>query len=152
MPTDSDLDRALWALSAYDTTALGTTGPDGPHVAGVFFAPERSPEGGLRLLTAMLRGSRKHREIEADARVAFMCSPGHPARWIQGYGTAVPDDDGERRTAIFARLLEHAPGARPFVENLDVLPVVITVRALKVVEDPGSAPFELRLGPNDRAA
>ncbi len=59
------LERALWALRAYDTIALATTGQARPHVAGVFFAPERT-DTGIRLLIATRAGSRLLRELEAD--------------------------------------------------------------------------------------
>jgi len=130
---DAALERALWALRAYDTMALATSSPAGPHVAGVYFAPERT-ETGLRLLIATRRGSRLHRELEADRRVAFMCSPGNASRWIQGGGAASPVDDAGQRTEIAQRLIEHAAGAADYVEGPEVLPVTIAVRWLKVVE------------------
>lgn len=139
-----EVDQALWALQGYDTTALATMGSAGPHVAGVFFAPERTATG-LRLVTAMLRDSRKHREILEDPRVAFLCSPGAPTRWIQGAGRATAVEERDRWTALFAQLLEHAPGAQPFIDNLVVLPVIIDVTHLKVVTDPAGAGFEVDL-------
>lgn len=136
-----DLERALWALRAYDTTALATVSAAGPHVAGVFYAPEIEGTG-IRLLCAVLDGSRKAADIASDPRVAFVCSPGNPSRWIQGRGTAVrPDVDGAGRLEIFRRLVAHAPGARQFVDRLPVSPVVVTVRELKVVEALGSPPL-----------
>jgi pyridoxamine 5'-phosphate oxidase-like protein len=130
---DASLERALWALRAYDTMALATTSAAGPHVAGVFFAPERT-ERGIRLLIATKGGSRLHRELEADPRVAFMCSPGNASRWIQGGGTASVVIDPGRRIDLARRLTEHAAGAEAYVEGPDVLPVTITVGWLKVVE------------------
>ena len=134
-PQDGDvgLERALWALRAYDTMALATTSAAGPHVAGVFFAPERTATG-IRLLIATRGGSRLHRELEADPRVAFMCSPGNASRWIQGGGTAFVISDPGRRTEMARRLIEHAAGAEAYVEGPHVLPVAIAVRWLKVVE------------------
>lgn len=141
----SDLDRALWALRAYDVTALATVSDAGPHVAGVFFAPE--PEGdGLRLILAILRNSRKHRELLADPRVAFMCSPGNPSRWIQGSGIAsVPEVTEAEQHALFQRLSEHASGAKAFIDNLPVLPALVEVTTLKVVDPAGSPPLLLDL-------
>ncbi|HVC41503.1 MAG TPA: pyridoxamine 5'-phosphate oxidase family protein [Candidatus Saccharimonadales bacterium] len=130
---DVALERALWALRAYDTTALATTGEAGPHVAGVFFAPERT-EAGIRLLIATRGGSRLHRELAADPRVAFTCSPGNASRWIQGGGTAAVVDDPADRIDVVRRLIDHAAGAQAYVEGPDVLPVTIAVRWLKVVE------------------
>jgi hypothetical protein len=130
---DVGLERALWALRAYDTISLATTSAAGPHVAGVFFAPERVDEG-IRLLIATRAGSRLHRELDADPRVAFMCSPGNASRWIQGGGTAAPVDDPVMRNEVTRRLIEHAAGAQAYVEGPDVLPVTITVGWLKVVE------------------
>ena len=130
---DAEVERALWALRAYDTISLATTSPAGPHVAGVFFAPERTTDG-IRLLIAMRDGSRLHRELEADPRVAFMCSPGNASRWIQGGGAAAVVDDQGQRTELSRRLIEHAAGAQAYVEGPDVLPVTIAVRWLKVVE------------------
>jgi Pyridoxamine 5'-phosphate oxidase len=127
------LERALWALRAYDTMALATTSQGGPHVAGVFFAPERT-ETGIRLLIATRGGSRLHRDLEADPRVAFMCSPGNASRWIQGGGAASVVDDPGLRTDVTRRLIDHAAGAQAYVEGPDVLPVIIAVRWLKVVE------------------
>jgi hypothetical protein len=138
-----DVERALWALRAYDTTSLATVSAAGPHVAGVFFAPEIA-EGRIRLLVAVLDGSRKATDIEADPRIAFMCSPGNPSRWIQGWGTATtPQVDDSARLEIFRRLVAHAPGARQFVDTLPVHPVIVHVRELKVVEALGSPPLEL---------
>jgi hypothetical protein len=130
---DAGLERALWALRAYDTVALATSSPAGPHVAGVFFAPERT-ESGIRLLIATRAGSRLQREIEADPRVAFMCSPGNASRWIQGGGIASVVNDPAARTHIAQRLIEHAAGAQAYVEGPEVLPVTISVQWLKVVE------------------
>ncbi|GEM_PF-1898125 len=127
------LERALWALRAYDTIALATTSQAGPHVAGVFFAPERI-EGGLRLLIATRGGSRLQRELVADPRVAFMCSPGNASRWIQGGGIASVVDDPGQRIDVIRRLIDHAAGAEAYVEGPEVLPVMIAVRWLKVVE------------------
>jgi hypothetical protein len=134
-PQDRDvaLERALWALRAYDTMALATVSDAGPHVAGVFFAPERI-DAGIRLLIATRGGSRLHRELSADPRVAFMCSPGNASRWIQGGGIASIVDDPAQRTDVARRLIDHAAGAEAYVEGPDVLPVTIGVRWLKVVE------------------
>ena len=127
------LERALWALRAYDTIALATVSPAGPHVAGVFFAPEQTGAG-IRLLLAARSGSRLHRELEADPRVAFMCSPGNASRWIQGGGIAAVAAGAAFRTSITRRLVAHAAGAAPYVEGPDVVPVIVTVRWLRVVE------------------
>ncbi len=144
--TGSEVDRALWALQGYTTTALATVGPGGPHVAGAFYAPERHGDG-IRLVMALLRNSQKHREIVEDPRVAFMCSPGTPSRWIQGSGIAhVVEGDAEASRALYARLVEHAPGASVFVDNLPVLPVLVEVTRVKVVEGPSLTPFEVVFG------
>lgn len=138
-----DVERALWGLRAYDTAALATVSAAGPHVAGVFFAPEIVDQR-IRLLVAVLDGSRKAEDIAADGRVAFMCSPGNPSRWIQGWGSAVrPEVDDAGRLEIFRRLIAHAPGAKQFVDTLTVHPVIVTVRELKVVQAPGSPPLRL---------
>jgi hypothetical protein len=149
--TPTDLERALWALQAYDTLALGTTSQAGPHIAGAFFAPEQQGQG-IRLLLALLKDSRKHRELLADPRVAFLCSPGNPSRWIQGSGLAAGVDDPDVGTAMLRRLVEHAPGASVFVDRLPVVPIVIEVRALKVVHDLGQPPLIVELGPSREAA
>jgi Pyridoxamine 5'-phosphate oxidase len=128
------VERALWALRAYDTTALATVSDAGPHVAGVFFAPEIEGER-IRLLLAVLDNSRKARDLTADPRVAFVCSPGNPSRWIQGWGSAsTPEVDEPARLEIFRRLVAHAPGASEFVDRLPVHPVIVHVRELKIVE------------------
>ncbi|HSP65168.1 MAG TPA: pyridoxamine 5'-phosphate oxidase family protein [Candidatus Deferrimicrobium sp.] len=141
--TGAEVERALWALRAYDTTALATISESGPHVAGVFFAPEVAASR-IRLLLAILDGSRKAEDIAKDSRVAFMCSPGNPSRWIQGWGSAAPaGDDDATRLELFRRLVAHAPGARQFVDNLPVHPFVVEVRELKVVEALGKPPLRL---------
>ena len=150
--SSSDVERALWALQAYDVLALGTVSAAGPHVAGVFFAPEADGRGGIRLLLAVLRDSRKHRELLEDPRVAFMCSPGNPSRWIQGSGVARGLVEGEDGAVLLRRLVEHAPGAAVFVERLPVVPVVVEVRGLKVVEDMGQPPLVVSLGEPASAA
>jgi hypothetical protein len=130
----ADVEHALWALRAYDTTALATVSEAGPHVAGVFFAPEIAGER-IQLLLAVLDRSRKADDIARDPRVAFVCSPGNPSRWIQGWGSATrPDVDDAGRLEIFRRLVAHAPGAQQFVERLPVHPVIVAVRELKIVE------------------
>ncbi len=150
-PSASDVEHALWALRAYDVVALATVSPAGPHVAGIFFAPEPHG-GGIRLLLAVLRGSRKHRELLADPRVGFMCSPGNPSRWIQGEGMAAAVDDAEEGALMLRRLVEHAPGASVFVDRLPVVPFTVEVRGLKVVEDMNRPPLVLELGPAREAA
>ena len=141
-----DLERALWALRAYDTTALATVSERGPHVAGVFFAPEIDGDR-IRLLAAVIDGSRKAADIDGDPRVAFVCSPGNPSRWIQGSGSAHrPELDDAGRLEMFRRLVAHAPGARQFVDRLPVHPVIIEVRDLKVVEAIGNPPLRLHFG------
>jgi hypothetical protein len=144
--TGGEVERALWALRAYDTTALATVSASGPHVAGVFFAPE--VEGNrIRLLLAVLDDSRKASDMARDARVAFMCSPGNPSRWIQGSGSASRADvDDAGRLELFRRLIAHAPGARQFVDNLPVHPFIVAVRELKVVEVLGKPPLLLTFG------
>lgn len=138
-----DVERALWALRAYDTTALATVSGAGPHVAGVFFAPEIDGDR-IRLLLAILDGSRKATDIAGDPRVAFMCSPGNPSRWIQGWGAATrPDLDDAGRLEVFRRLVAHAPGARQFVDRLPVHPVIVAVAELKIVEALGKPPVNL---------
>jgi pyridoxamine 5'-phosphate oxidase-like protein len=151
MSSPSDVERALWALQAYDVLALGTVSETGPHVAGVFFAPEPH-QGGLRLLMAILRDSRKHQELLADPRVAFLCSPGNPSRWIQGSGVAAGVEDAEEGALMLRRLVDHAPGASVFVDRLPVVPITVAVRALKVVEDLGQPPLIIELGPSREAA
>jgi hypothetical protein len=140
------LERALWALRAYDTMALATTGAAGPHVAGVFFAPERTATG-IRLLIATRGRSRLHRELSADPRVAFMCSPGNASRWIQGGGIASVVDDPGLRMDVVRRLIDHAAGAQAYVEGPEVLPVTIAVRWLKVVEARDGAHLLLSFDP-----
>jgi hypothetical protein len=143
---DVGLERALWALRAYDTISLATSSPAGPHVAGVFFAPERS-ESGIRLLIATRRGSRLHHELEADPRVAFMCSPGNASRWIQGGGVAAIVGDPVQRTEVTRRLIEHAAGAQEYVGGKEVLPMTIAVGWLKVVEAREGPHLLLRFDP-----
>jgi hypothetical protein len=143
VPARGDVERALWALRAYDIAALATVSGVGPHVSGVYFAPEIHADR-IRLLVAVLDDSRKQHDIAVDPRVAFMCSPGNPSRWITGSGLAtrpVLDDPG--RLEIFRRLVGHAPGARQFVDNLPVHPVIVDVRALTIVEALGSPPVRL---------
>lgn len=141
---DGEVERALWALRAYDTTALATVSESGPHVAGVFFAPEVE-DGRIQLVLAVLDGSRKAADMARDPRVAFMCSPGNPSRWIQGWGSATRADvDESGRLELFRRLIAHAPGARQFVDNLPVHPFIVAVRELKVVEVLGKPPLLLK--------
>ncbi len=141
--TTAEVERALWALRAYDTTSLATVSESGPHVAGVFFAPEVE-DGRIRLLLAVLDGSRKAADMARDPRVAFMCSPGNPSRWIQGWGTAGRADvDEAGRLELFRRLVAHAPGAQQFVDHLPVHPFIVAVRELKVVEVLGKPPLRL---------
>lgn len=102
---------------------------------------------GIRLLIATRAGSRLHRELQADPRVAFMCSPGNASRWIQGGGTASVVTDPGVRTHIAQRLIEHAAGAQQYVEGPEVLPVTISVGWLKVVEARDGAHLLLRFDP-----
>ena len=88
----ADLERALWALRGYNIATIATTLPAGPHVAGAFFATLREGDR-IRLVLTVVRGSRLHRGIAADPRVAFMCSPGNASRWVQGTGAARPVED-----------------------------------------------------------
>jgi hypothetical protein len=142
----ADIEHALWALRAYDTAALATVSELGPHVAGVFFAPELD-DGRIRLLVAVINESRMATDIAADPRVSFICSPGNPSRWIQGAGNATrPELDEPGRMEIFRRLVAHAPGVRTFVDSAPVHPVIVEVRSLKIVEALGSPPMTLRLG------
>jgi len=150
-PTRAQVDHALWALRAYDVLALASTSAAGPAVSGHFFVPE-ADGAGIRLLLAVLRDSRKHREILADPRVAFMCSPGNPTRWIQGEGVARGVDGAEEGAVMLRRLVEHAPGSSLFIDRLPVVPVVVEVRAIKVVEDFSQPPLVLELGPAREAA
>lgn len=150
-PTRADLDRALWALRGYEITTLATTLPAGPHAAGVFFATLLEGER-IRLVLTVFRETRLHRGIVADPRVAFMCSPGNPSRWIQGTGRAHPVEDPERRNELLDRIVAQAPAARPFIEARNSLPVLLDVVELKIVEDLLSPPLLLDLGPPAEAA
>ncbi|MGH7722817.1 MAG: hypothetical protein ACRENL_08320 [Candidatus Dormibacteria bacterium] len=139
----ADVQRALWALRAYDTTALATVSAAGPRVAGVFFAPEVEGDR-IRLLLAVLDGSRQAADIAQDSRVAFMCSPGNPSRWIQGWGAATrPALDDAGRLEMFRRLVAHAPGAQQFLDRPPVHPVIVDVRELRIVEVLGTPPLVL---------
>jgi hypothetical protein len=150
-PTRADLDRALWALRGYEIATLATTLPTGPHAAGVFFATILEGER-IRLVLTVFRETRLHRGIAHDPRVAFMCSPGNPSRWIQGTGRAHPVEDPERRTGLIDHIVAHAPAARPFIEAPNALPVLLDVVELKIVEDLLSPPLLLDLGPPAEAA
>ncbi len=142
----ADLERALAALRGYYTMALATVSAEGPHVAGVFFAPEPADGGGIRVLLAVLRDSRKHRELLGDPRVAFVCSPGKPTRWVQGSGLARVASGAEGE-AVLRGLEAHSPDAAAFVGRLPVAPVVVAVQSLKVVEELGRPALVLDLGP-----
>lgn len=142
----NDVDRVLWALRGYDTMALATVSAEGPHVAGVFFAPELT-ETGVALLVALTAGSRLARHAAADPRVAFMCSPGNPSRWAQGAGVALIVEDRSHRAPMFERLLAHAAGARSFVEQHSAVPAVISVQRVTVVEAAGRQPLVVQFMP-----
>jgi len=132
MPSDAEVDRALWSLRAYDTIALATASGSGPHVAAYFFAPERTGDG-LQLLIAMPQDSRKLREIAEDPRVAFMCYPGSAARWITGWGNArVLEQRGALE--LSSRLLAHAPAARTFVEGSAVAAIEVRIMRAEIVD------------------
>jgi Pyridoxamine 5'-phosphate oxidase len=146
----ADVERALAALRSYETMALATVSADGPHVAGVFFAPADDGDGGIRLLLAVLRDSRKHRELLGDPRVAFVCSPGRPVRWVQGSGLARMAS-GAEGDAVLRGLEAHSSEAAAFVGRLPVAPVVVEVRSLKVVEELGRPALVLELGPSRSA-
>ncbi|MBV8194001.1 MAG: pyridoxamine 5'-phosphate oxidase family protein [Candidatus Dormibacteraeota bacterium] len=133
MTTEAELERVLWSLRAYDVLALATADPDGPHVAGVFFAPA-ARGGGLHLIIATLGETALQRAMRRDTRVAFLCSPGNASRWIQGTGTAEVIDDTARHADLHERLLAHAPGARVYVERFAAVPAIITVKRLKIVD------------------
>jgi len=139
--SSGDVDRAVWALRAYETIALATVSASGPHVAAFFFAPEGFA-GGVRLVIAMARDSRVHREITADPRVAFMCYPGNATRWITGRGVAQPEGDGAE-ALLEARLLAHAPGARAFVDSASVVSVIVEARRLEIVQALDTPPWVL---------
>ncbi len=147
----ADLDRALWALRGYNIATLATTLPGGPHAAGVFFATVLDGDR-IHLVLTLFRETRLHRGIAADPRVAFMCSPGNPSRWIQGTGLAHVVEDPERRTELIDRIALHAPAARTFVEAAGSVPVLLDVVELKIVEDLASPPLLLDLGPPAAAA
>lgn len=133
------------ALRGYDTMALATVSAEGPHVAGVFFAPRAGAGGGIELLVAVLRDSRKHRELLGDPRVAFMCSPGKPTRWVQGSGMARVAPEGSAAAEVLRGLEAHSPDAAAFVGRLPVAAVVVTVRSVQVVEKLGTPALVLDL-------
>lgn len=143
--SSASLDHALWALQQYDLMAMSTVGSDGsPHVAGVFFAPRRSATG-IELLIALVEGSAAQRDVAADPRVAFICSPGNPSRWIQGTGIALQSGSAEPGHELLRHLIAHAPGARAFTEGFTMHPVIVVVRTLKIVEGLGARPSVLEL-------
>jgi len=142
MANPAEVERAVWALRAYNTIALATVSAAGPHVAAYFFAPEGTARG-VRFVIAMPRESRKHREIAADPRVAFMCYPGNANRWITGWGVAQPGADEAAYAELEARLLAHAPGARAFIDSTPAVPVIVLAHRLEIVEALGAAPLIL---------
>lgn len=142
------LERALWSLRAYDAMALATTGEDGPQVAGVFFAPEISDGGGIRLIIATLGDTLLHRSLQRDPHVAFLCSPGSASRWVQGTGVAELIADQLRHADLHERLMAHAPGARAYVERFPMVPALILVRRLKIVDAIDAVPLLLDLAPD----
>lgn len=147
-PEDRELERALWSLRAYDAMALATFGEDGPHIAGVYFAPEIAGHG-LRLIIATLGDTLLHRSLQRDPRVAFLCSPGAASRWVQGTGVAEVIDDPLHHADLHERLMAHAPGARAYVERFPMLPALIQVRRLKIVEARDAPPLLLDLSAGD---
>jgi hypothetical protein len=147
----ADLDRALWALRGYNIATLATSLPAGPHVAGVFFATVVEGDR-IRLVLTVFRDTRLHRGIAADPHVAFMCSPGNASRWIQGTGLARTVEDPGRRNQLLDHIVAHAPAARPFIEAVNSVPVLLDVVELKIVEDLASPPLLLDLGPPAEAA
>ena len=140
--SDAVVERALWALRAYDALALATVSTNGPHVAGVYFAPEAG-DGGVRLIIATLRDTRVQRDMRADPRVAFMCSPGNASRWIQGAGIAAMVDAAEEASVLVDRLVAHSPAASTFAKQRGVVAGVISVQRLKIVEAPEAPPLQL---------
>ena len=141
-PGEAEIERALWSLRGYDAMALATVTDGGPHVAGVFFAPERIDDR-LRLIIATLGDTALSRALRDDARVAFMCSPGNASRWIQGEGFAEVVDDAYRHADLHERLMAHAPGAREYVERFDTVPAIIHLQRLKIVEAIDAEPLLL---------
>ena len=141
---DPVLQRALWSLRAYDTMALATAGADGPHVAGIYFAPEME-DAGIRLIIATLGDTLLHRSLQHDPHVAFLCSPGTASRWVQGTGVAELIDDPLRHADLHERLMAHAPGARAYVERFPMVPALIAVRRLKIVDAVDAHPLLIEL-------
>jgi hypothetical protein len=124
--------------------ALAVVAEDGPHIAGVYFAPEIAGRG-LRLIIATLGDTILHRSLQRDPRVAFLCSPGTASRWVQGTGFAEVIDDPLRHADLHERLMAHAPGARAYVERFPMLPALIRVQRLKIVEARDAPPLLLEL-------
>ena len=121
-----EVERALWALRAYDTTALGTV--SGPaRTSPGYSSPPRSRRDDP-LVLAVLDGSRKAEDIAKDPRVAFMCSPGNRRAGSRGGARRAAPASMSRAARVFRRLVAHAPGARQFVDNLPVHPFIVAVR------------------------
>lgn len=134
-----DLPPRIHDLLSERTTLVLATERDGrPWVASVFCAPDLDGPG-VRLLCALLASSRKLANLRANPRVAVYLGPQEPTQWAQATGTAAVVE-GPGASAALARLTAHAPGAQMFVERVPVVPVALTLNAIKLTDLTGEAP------------
>ena len=129
--------RAL--LHEHQTLVLATERNGRPWVASVYYAPDLGAQPPL-LICALLATSRKLANLRHNPRVALYIGPREPTRWLQAEGAAEILEKEDDVAGALARLTEHAPAARVFIERVPVAPVRITLERIKLTDLTGAQP------------
>ena len=131
MSQDLFTERQLKFVGQPRIGRLGTTNRDGtPHIAPVWY---RFEDGAFLVLTE--RGSRKHRNIERDPRVAFCIDDEHPPYHtvlVNGRVTVEDAPGREWREALAIHYLGDAAGKRYIAENMHPNNIMLRIVPEKV--------------------
>ncbi len=135
-----ELPPRIRALLWEHTTLVMATERDGrPAIASVFYAPEEH-QGGVRLVCALLASSHKLANLRANPHAAVYIGPREPSRWLQAIGVATVVEDEAAAVDAIARLIAHAPGAKVFVDRVPVVPVLVSLKAIRLTDLMGERP------------
>lgn len=134
------LPERIRSLLWENKTLVMATERDGrPWISSVFYAPEADADG-VQLVCALLASSRKLANLRLNPRAAIYVGPREPTCWLQGEGSARVLDDATLSADALARLTTHAPAAQVFIDQVPVVPIVLTLDSLRLTDLTGPKP------------
>lgn len=124
-------------LSQHKTFFVATSNDDKPWITGLYMGYDFLPVEGeedqfaLRFYCSVLTDTRKRKNLADNPNVSFYVGPLMPLECIQGTGEMYILDDSEKEHP-YKVLVDNAPEAQFFIDNLPVAPAVIKTTEIKL--------------------